>query len=61
MECIRDPVKIMDKKLKRQVLRYTSLDDPLYQRTINGVLLKCLIEEQAKEAVRDLWSKPVSP
>jgi hypothetical protein len=27
MECIRDPGKITDKKLKRQVLKYTSLDD----------------------------------
>jgi hypothetical protein len=54
MECIRDLVKIMDKKLKRQVLKYTSLDDALYRRTINGVLLKCLSEEQAKEAVREV-------
>jgi hypothetical protein len=51
MECIRDPGKIMDKKIKRQVLKYASLDDSPYQRTIDGVLLKCLSEEQAKEAV----------
>jgi hypothetical protein len=30
MECIRDLGKITDKKLKRQVLKYTSLDDALY-------------------------------
>jgi hypothetical protein len=30
MECIRDPSKIMDKKLKREVLKYMSLDDDLY-------------------------------
>jgi hypothetical protein len=28
-----------------------SLDDALYRRTIDGMLLKCLSEEQAKEAV----------
>jgi ribonuclease HI len=30
MECIRDPGKITDKKIKQQVLKYTSLDDALY-------------------------------
>jgi hypothetical protein len=52
MECISDPRKIMDKKIKRQLLKYTSLDDALYRRTIDGVLLKCLSEEQAKEVYR---------
>jgi hypothetical protein len=44
----------MDKKVKQQVLKYTSLDDDLYQRTIDGVLLKCMGEEQAKVAVREV-------
>jgi hypothetical protein len=44
MECITDPGKITDKKLKRQVLKYTPLDDALYRRTIDDVLLKCLSE-----------------
>jgi hypothetical protein len=30
VECIRDPGKITDKKLKWQVLKYISLDDDLY-------------------------------
>jgi hypothetical protein len=51
LECIRDPGKITDKKVKRQVLKYTSLDDDLYRRTIDDMLLKCLGEEQAKVAV----------
>jgi hypothetical protein len=54
LECIRDPGKITDKKVKRQVLKYTPLDDDLYQRTIDGMLLKCLGEEQAKVAVREV-------
>jgi hypothetical protein len=48
LECIGDPRKTTNKKVKRQVLKYTSLDDDLYQRTIDGLLLKCLGEEQAK-------------
>jgi hypothetical protein len=41
LECNRDPGKTMDKKVKRQVLKYMSLDDDLYRRTIDSVLLKC--------------------
>jgi hypothetical protein len=51
LECIRDPEKITDKIVKQQVLKYMSLDDDLYQRTTDDVLLKCLGEEQAKVAV----------
>jgi hypothetical protein len=54
LECIRDPRKTTDKKVKRQVLKYTSLDDDLYQRTIDGMLLKCLGEEQAKVVVQEV-------
>jgi hypothetical protein len=53
-ECIRDPGKTTDKKIKWLALKYTSLDDDLYQRTIDGVLLKCLGEEEAKVAVREV-------
>jgi hypothetical protein len=51
LKCIIDPGKTTDKKVKRQVLKYTLIDDDLYRRTIDSVLLKCLGEEQAKVAV----------
>jgi hypothetical protein len=54
LECIRDPGKIMDKKVKQQVLKYKSLDDDLYWRTIDDVLVKCLGEKQAKVAVQEV-------
>jgi hypothetical protein len=54
LKCIRDPEKTTDKKVKRQVLKYTSIDDDPYQRTIDSVLLKCLGDEQAKVAVREV-------
>jgi hypothetical protein len=54
LECIRDPGNITDKKVKWQVLKYTMLEDDLYRRTIDGVLLKCLREEQAKVAVQEV-------
>jgi hypothetical protein len=54
LECIRDFGKTTDKKVKRQVFKYTSLDDDHYQRTIDDMLLKCFGEEQAKVAVREV-------
>jgi hypothetical protein len=54
LKCIRDPRKTTDKKVKRQVLKYTLLDDDLYWRTIDDVLLKCLGEEQAKLVVQEV-------
>jgi hypothetical protein len=54
LECIRYPEKTTDKKVKWKVWKYTSLGDDLYRRTIDGVLLKCLGEEQAKVAVREV-------
>jgi hypothetical protein len=36
LKCIRDPEKTTNKKIKRQALKYTSLDDDLYRRTIDG-------------------------
>jgi hypothetical protein len=51
MKCIRDLRKTIDKNIKRQALKYMLLDDDLYRRTIDGVLLKCLGGEQAKVAV----------
>jgi hypothetical protein len=53
LKCIRDPKKTTD-KIKRQVLKYSSIDDELYQKTTDGMLLKCLGEEQAKVAVREV-------
>jgi hypothetical protein len=54
LECIRDHRKTTNKKIKRQVLKYTSTDDELYWRTIDGMLLKCLGEEQDKVVVREV-------
>jgi hypothetical protein len=54
LECIRDPRKTTNKKIKQQALKYTSLDDDLHRRNIDNVLLNCLGEEQAKLAAREV-------
>jgi hypothetical protein len=57
LECIRDPGMTTNKKIKQRALKYTSLDDDLYRRTIEGVFLKCLGEEQAKVAVWEVHDR----
>jgi hypothetical protein len=54
LKCIRDSGKTMDKKVKQQVLKYRSIDDELYWRTLDSVLLKCLGEEQPKVVVQEV-------
>jgi hypothetical protein len=51
LECIRDPGKTTDKKVKWQVLKYTLLDDDLSQRTIDGVLLRWQFRKSMMEFV----------
>jgi hypothetical protein len=51
---IGDPRKTTDKKIKRQALKYMSLDDDLYRRTIDDMFLKCLGKEQAKVPVGEV-------
>jgi hypothetical protein len=42
---------IADRKFWRQALKYVMLDNILYSRTIDGLLLKCLCSDQSKIAM----------
>jgi hypothetical protein len=39
---LENPGHIADRKVRCQVLKYVMLDNTLYRRTIDGLLLKCL-------------------
>jgi hypothetical protein len=41
----------IDRKIRRRVLKYTVVNGILYRRTPDGLLLKCLGEEEAKVAM----------
>jgi ribonuclease HI len=45
---LQNPSQSASRKLRYKALKYTLLDDELYYRTIDGVLLKCLSTNQAK-------------
>jgi hypothetical protein len=48
IDYLKDPSKKVDKQLRYRAIKYILLEDELYYRTIDGVLLKCLGEEEAK-------------
>jgi hypothetical protein len=54
IECISEPNCIRDRKVRRQVVRYTFLNGKLYRRTIDGLLLQCLSEEEVKVAMGEV-------
>jgi hypothetical protein len=45
---LKNPSKKVDRQLRCRAIKYVLLEDELYYRTIDGVLLKCLGEEEAK-------------
>jgi hypothetical protein len=51
---LKDPSKKVDKQLRYKAIKYVMLEDELYYRTINGVLLKCLGEEEAKTLMGEI-------
>nr|CAE04537.2 OSJNBa0040D17.5 [Oryza sativa Japonica Group] len=48
---VKNPSQSASRKLRYRALKHTLLDDELYYRTIDGVLLKCLSADQAKVAI----------
>jgi hypothetical protein len=51
VDYLKDPSKKVDKQLRYRAIKYVLLEDELYYRTIDGVLLKCLGEEEAKTLI----------
>jgi hypothetical protein len=48
LDYLKNPSQRVSKKLKSKALKYVLLEEYLYYRTIDGVLLKCLSEEEVK-------------
>jgi hypothetical protein len=44
---LSNPSDTRDKKVHIQAMKYVIMDDELYQRTVDGILLKCLGKEQS--------------
>ena len=51
---LRDPSQLTDRKIRRQALKYVLIDETLYRRTIEGLLLRCLGPEESKVATGEV-------
>ena len=45
---LKNPSQKVTRKLRYKSTKYVLLDDQLYYKTVDGVLLKCLNQEEAK-------------
>ena len=48
VDYLRDPSQHVDKRVRYKVLKYVLLDDSLFYKMIDGVLLNCLNKDEAK-------------
>jgi hypothetical protein len=51
---LENPSHIADRKVRCQALKYVMLNNTLYRRTIDGLLLKCLGSDQSKIAMGEV-------
>ena len=47
MDYLKDPSQRVSRKIRYKALKYVLLDEDLYYRAIDGVLLQCLSDEEA--------------
>jgi hypothetical protein len=47
VQYLENPGHIADRKVRRQAKKYVALDNTLYRRTIDSLLLKCLGLDQS--------------
>jgi hypothetical protein len=52
---LENPGHIADRKVQRQAFKYVMLDNTLYCRTIDDLLLKCLGSDQSKIAIGEVY------
>ena len=48
MNYLRNPSQKVSRKLRYKSIKYVLLDEQLYYKTIDGVLLRCMSQEDAK-------------
>jgi len=48
IDYLKDPSKKVERRVRFQATKYVLLGDELYYRTIDGVLLKCLDDNEAR-------------
>ena len=54
IEYLKDPSKKVERRVRFQATKYVLLDDRLYYRTVDGVLLRCLGDDESKSLMGEI-------
>jgi len=54
IDYLKDPSKKVERRVRFQVTKYVLLDNELYYRTIDGILLRCLGDDEARSLVGEI-------
>jgi hypothetical protein len=54
VDYLRDPSKKVERRIRFQATKYVLLEDELYYRTIDGVLLRCISDDESKSLMGEI-------
>jgi len=54
IDYLKDPSKKVERRVRFQATKYVLLEEELYYRTIDGVLLKCLSDDESKSLMGEI-------
>jgi len=54
IDYLKDPSKRVEKRVRFQATKYALLEERLYYRTTDGVLLKCLSNDEARSLMGEI-------
>jgi len=54
IDCLKDPSKKVERRVRFEATKYVLLEEELYYRTIDGVLLKCFSEDESKSLMGEI-------
>jgi len=54
IDYLKDPSKKIERRVRFQATKYVLLEDELYYRTIDGILLRCLGDDEAKSLMGEI-------
>jgi len=64
IDYLKDPSRKVERRVRFQATKYVLLEEELYYRTIDGVLLKCLGDDESRSLMGEIherseWSTPI--
>jgi len=54
VDYLKDPPKKVERRVRFQANKYVLLDDDLYYRTVDGILLRCLGDDESKSLMGEI-------